>query len=199
VASLPEPIVNLVSAISKLPGIGPRSAERVALHIVQSDKAVIQGLASSILAARDKISFCEICGGLTERQPCAFCADARRNHKQICLVERPVDILSIEKSGSFQGTYHVLGGKISPLNGVEPEDLRISELEQRCEREGIEEIIVALPSDVEGDATSFYLNKRLAPRGIRMTRIAHGLPVGSGLEFADELTLSRALEGRREI
>jgi recombination protein RecR len=199
VASLPEPIVNLVSALSKLPGIGPRSAERVALHIVQSDQAVIQGLASSILAARDKISFCEICGGLTERQPCAFCADTRRNHKQVCLVERPVDILSIEKSGSFQGTYHVLGGKISPLNGVEPEDLRISELEQRCEREGIEEIIIALPSDVEGDATSFYLNKRLASRGIRMTRIAHGLPVGSGLEFADELTLSRALEGRREI
>ena len=198
-ASLPEPIVNLVAALSKLPGIGPRSAERIALHMVQSEKAVIQSLAHSILEARERIGFCEICGGLTERQPCAFCADARRNHTLLCLVERPVDILSIEKSGSFQGTYHVLGGKISPLNGVEPEDLRIAELEQRCEREGIQEIIVALPSDVEGDATSFYLNKLFSARGVRMTRIAHGLPVGSGLEFADELTLSRALEGRRQI
>ena len=159
----------------------------------------MQSLAHSILEARERIGFCEICGGLTERQPCAFCADARRNHTLLCLVERPVDILSIEKSGSFQGTYHVLGGKISPLNGVEPEDLRIAELEQRCEREGIQEIIVALPSDVEGDATSFYLNKLFSARGVRMTRIAHGLPVGSGLEFADELTLSRALEGRRQI
>ena len=198
-ASLPEPIVNLVAALSKLPGIGPRSAERIALHIVQSEKSVIQTLAQSVLEARDRIGFCQICGGLTERQPCAFCADARRNHALVCLVERPVDILSIEKSGSFQGTYHVLGGKISPLNGVEPEDLRIAELEQRCEREGIQEIIVALPSDVEGDATSYYLNKILSARGIHMTRIAHGLPVGSGLEFADELTLSRALEGRRQI
>ena len=198
-ASLPEPIVNLVAALSKLPGIGPRSAERIALHIVQSEKPVIQSLAHSILEARERILLCEICGGLTERQPCAFCADPRRNHTLVCLVERPVDILSIEKSGSFHGTYHVLGGKISPLNGVEPEDLRIAELEQRCEREGIQEIIVALPSDVEGDATSFYLNKLLSARGVRMTRIAHGLPVGSGLEFADELTLSRALEGRRQI
>ena len=198
-ASLPEPIVNLVSALSKLPGIGPRSAERIALHMVQSEKPVIQALAHSILEARERISFCQNCGGLTERQPCVFCADARRNHTLVCLVERPVDIFSIEKSGSFHGIYHVLGGKISPLNGVEPEDLRIAELEQRCEREGIQEIIVALPSDVEGDATSFYLNKRFAARGVRMTRIAHGLPVGSGLEFADELTLSRALEGRRQI
>lgn len=198
-ASLPEPIVNLVSALSKLPGVGPRSAERIALHIVQSEQSVIQMLARNILEARERISLCETCGGLTERQPCLFCADSRRNHALVCLVERPVDILSIEKSGSFNGTYHVLGGKISPLNGVEPEDLRIAELEQRCEREGIQEIIVALPSDVEGDATSFYLNKLFAGRGVRMTRIAHGLPVGSGLEFADELTLSRALEGRRQI
>ena len=197
-ASLPEPIVNLVSALSKLPGVGPRSAERIALHIVQSDKPIIQSLAHIILEARERISLCQNCGGLTERQPCAFCADARRNHALVCLVERPVDILSIEKSGSFQGTYHVLGGKISPLNAVEPEDLRIAELEQRCEPEGIQEIIIALPSDVEGDATSFYLNKLFGARGIRVTRIAQGLAVGSGLEFADELTLSRALEGRRQ-
>lgn len=198
-ASLPEPIVHLVAALSKLPGVGPRSAERIALHIVQSDQDAIRNLANSILNARDKIAFCEKCGGLTERQPCEFCSDPRRNHAQVCLVERPVDILSIEKSGSFKGTYHVLGGKISPLNGVEPEDLRITELEKRCDKDSIEEIIIALPSDVEGDATSFYLSKLLAPRGLRITRIAHGLPVGSGLEFADELTLSRALEGRRQL
>jgi recombination protein RecR len=199
VASLPEPIVHLVASLSKLPGVGPRSAERIALHIVQSEKGAIETLARSILSAREKITLCSICGGLTERQPCAFCADARRDHSQVCVVERPVDILSIEKSGVFRGTFHVLGGKISPLNGIEPEDLRISELEKRCESESIQEIILALPSDVEGDATSFYLNKLFAPRGIRVTRLAAGLAVGSGLEFADELTLSRALEGRRQL
>jgi recombination protein RecR len=199
VASLPEPIVHLVASLSKLPGIGPRSAERIALHIVQSEKGAVQSLTQNILHAREKISLCEICGGLTERQPCAYCADDRRDHSQVCVVERPVDILSIEKSGVFRGTYHVLGGKISPLNGVEPEDLRIADLERRCEREPIKEIIIALPSDVEGDATSFYLNKLLIPRGLHVTRIASGLAVGSGLEFADELTLSRALEGRRQF
>lgn len=198
-ASLPEPLVNLAAALSKLPGIGPRSAERIALHVVQSEKGAIQNLAAALTTAREKISLCEVCGGLTERQPCGICSDSKRNRTMVCVVERPVDILSIEKSGSFQGTYHVLGGKISPLNGVEPEDLRITQLEARCDTEGIQEIILALASDVEGDATSFYLNKLLAPRGIRITRIAHGLPAGSGLEFADELTLSRALEGRRQL
>jgi recombination protein RecR len=159
----------------------------------------VQRLAENVLAAREKIQLCEICGGLTEKQPCLYCSDPRRDASQICLVERPVDILSIEKSGVFRGVYHVLGGKISPLNGVEPEDLRVAELEKRCAGGAVKEIIIALPSDVEGDATSFYLNKLLAPRGIQITRIAHGLPVGSGLEFADELTLSRALEGRRQF
>jgi recombination protein RecR len=199
VSALPEPIVQLVASLSKLPGIGPRSAERIALHIVQAEKGVVQALAENVRAAREKIQLCDTCGGLTERQPCAYCSDPRRDSAQICVVERPVDILSIEKSGVFRGSYHVLGGKISPLNGVEPEDLRIAELEKRCEGGAVKEIIIALPSDVEGDATSFYLNKLLGPRGARITRIAHGLPVGSGLEFADELTLSRALEGRRQF
>lgn len=198
-SALPEPIVQLVASLSKLPGIGPRSAERIALHIVQAEKGVVQTLADNVREAREKIQLCATCGGLTERQPCTYCADARRDSSQICVVERPVDILSIEKSGVFRGSYHVLGGKISPLNGVEPEDLRIAELEQRCEGGAVKEVIIALPSDVEGDATSFYLNKLLGPRGVRITRIAHGLPVGSGLEFADELTLSRALEGRRQF
>jgi recombination protein RecR len=199
VASLPEPVTQLIGSLSKLPGIGPRSAERIALHLVQADPPAVQWLAASILQAREKISMCQTCGGLTERQPCAFCADDRRDHALVCLVERPVDIISIEKAGVFKGTYHVLGGKISPLNGVEPEDLRIAELEGRIESEGITEIIIALPSDVEGDATSFYLNKLLRSRGVRLSRIAQGLPVGGGLEFADELTLGRALEGRSQL
>lgn len=198
-AALPEPVTSLVAALSRLPGIGPRSAERLALHLVQSDSHDVQTLAASILAAREKIAACQTCGALTERQPCAICADDRRDRTLVCVVERPVDTISIEKAGVFKGTYHVLGGKISPLNGVEPEDLRIADLEQRIEREHIAEVILALPSDVEGEATSYYLNKILRPRGVKVSRIAQGLPVGSGLEFADELTLSRALEGRSTL
>jgi len=198
-AVLPEPISALTSALAKLPGIGPRSAERIALHIVQAESGSIKQLAETILNARDRVTFCNICGALTEASPCALCSDPRRDGSLVCLVERPVDIISIEKSGTFRGRYHVLGGKISPLNGVEPEDLRIADLEKRLAEEPIKEIVIALGTDVEGDATSFYLAKRLACDGLKITRIAHGLPAGTGLEFADELTLSRALEGRREM
>ena len=183
----------------KLPGIGPRSAERLALHLVQSEAGAVRQLADAIVHARERIQFCTTCGALTEQVPCAICADPRREGSLVCVVERPVDILSVEKAGTYRGKFHVLGGKISPLNGVEPEDLRIGELERRLTEEPIQEIVIALPTDVEGDATSFYLAKRLAARNVKVTRIAHGLPAGSGLEFADELTLSRALEGRREI
>jgi len=198
-ASLPEPITALIAALNKLPGIGPRSAERLALHLVQAEPGAVKQLAAAILAARERIQLCHTCGALTERQPCAICNDPRRDASLICLVERPTDILSIEKPGTFHGKYHVLGGKISPLNGVEPEDLHIAELEARLGREPVREIIVALGTDVEGDATSFYLARRLAARGVKVSRIAHGLPAGSGLEFADELTVSQALAGRREM
>ncbi|HWI56051.1 MAG TPA: recombination mediator RecR [Bacillota bacterium] len=196
---LPEPIATLIGALSKLPGIGPRSAERIALHLVQAEAGGVNQLAQAIVQARERVRFCEVCGALTEHSPCGLCTDARRDAALVCVVERPVDILSIEKSGTFRGKYHVLGGKISPLNGVEPEDLRIADLERRCTQEPIREIVIALGTDVEGDATSFYLAKRLARPGLKITRIAHGLPAGTGLEFADELTLSRALEGRREL
>ena len=136
---------------------------------------------------------------MTERIPCSICTDTRRDASLICVVERPVDIISIEKSGAFHGKFHVLGGKISPLNGVEPEDLRIADLEKRLGTEPVKEIVLALGTDVEGDATSYYLAKRLASKGVKVTRIAHGLPAGSGLEFADELTLTHAMEGRREL
>jgi recombination protein RecR len=196
---LPASITALIAALGKLPGVGPRSAERIALHLVQTDSVAVKQLAETILLAREKIKFCDTCGALTERSPCPICADARRDAALVCVVERAVDILSIEKAGSFRGKFHVLGGKISPLDGVEPEDLRIAELERRLAGDPIKEIIVALSTDVEGDATSSYLAKRLARPGLKITRIAYGLPAGSGLEFADELTLSRALEGRREM
>ena len=198
-AALPEPVTALTAALSKLPGIGPRSAERLALHLVQAEPGVVKQLAEAILAARERVRFCEICGALTEASPCGFCTDPRRDASLLCIIERAVDVLSLEKSGTYRGRYHVLGGKISPLNGVEPEDLRIASLEQRLTREPVREVIIALGSDVEGDATSYYLSKRLTRPGLKVTRIAHGLPAGSGLEFADEITLTRALEGRREL
>ena len=198
-SSLPDPIQQLIAALNKLPGIGPRSAERLALHLVQTEVGAVKQLAEALVTARERIQFCQMCGALTERQPCAICDSPRRDGALVCVVERPTDILSIEKSGTYHGKFHVLGGKISPLNGVEPEDLRIADLEARLAREPIKEIIIALGTDVEGDATGYYLAKRLAANGVKVSRIAHGLPAGSGLEFADELTLSRALEGRTEM
>ena len=189
----------MTAALAKLPGIGPRSAERIALHLVQNETGVVKQLADAILEAREKVHLCTTCGALTEVSPCDICASPRRDSSLVCVVERPVDILSVDKGGTFHGKFHVLGGKISPLDGVEPEDLRIAELEKRLATEPIKELIIALSTDVEGDATSYYLAKRLVSAGLKITRIAHGLPAGTGLEFADELTLSRALEGRREL
>ena len=198
-ATLPEPLTRLIAGLSRLPGVGPRSAERIALHIVQAELGSVQQLVEVIAAARETVRPCQICGALTENQPCAICLDDRRDGSLVCVVERPVDIISIEKSNTYRGKYHVLGGKISPLNGVGPEDLRIVSLEQRITSENITEVVIALPSDVEGDATSYYLARVFKPRGIKISRIAQGISVGTGLEFADELTLSRAMEARREI
>jgi len=199
VSFLPDSLNALIGALTKLPGIGPRSAERIALHLVQAESGQARELAQTLLQARERIRFCETCGALTEKSLCDFCVDPRRDPSVLGVVERAVDIISLEKSATFRGKYHVLGGKISPLNGIEPEQLRITELEERLGKEPIRELIIALSTDVEGDATSFYLAKRLARPELRITRIAHGLPAGTGLEFADELTLSRALEGRREL
>lgn len=196
---LPESVRTLLAALSRLPGIGPRSAERIALHLVQSDPNESRHLAQSLVQAREKIKTCPNCGSLTETVPCPLCTDMQRDPALVCVVERAVDILSIEKTGAFRGRYHVLGGKISPINGVSAEDLKIADLEARFGREPIKEVVLALPTDVEGDATSLYLAKRFAGRGIQVTRLAYGLPAGSGLDYADELTLTRALEGRREL
>ena len=196
-ASLPEPVLALVGALGQLPGIGPRSAERLALHLVQSEAGQVKQLAEALVVATERIELCNTCGALTETQPCALCTDDQRDLTTVCVVETAVDVINVDKSGAFQGRFHVLGGKISPLNGVDPEDLRIAELEARTD--GVQEVILALGTDVEGDATSNYLAQRLAAKGVKVTRIAHGLPAGSGLEYADDLTLSHALEGRREM
>lgn len=198
-ASLPEPIQQLTAALGRLPGIGPRSAERIALHLVQEEQGRVGALATAITHARDVIALCERCGALTEKQPCAICDDARRNGAIVCVVEQPTDILNVEKSNAFEGRYHVLGGRISPINGVGPEDLRIGELDRRIKDEEISELILALGTDVEGDATSHYLAEVFGDQGLKVSRIAHGLPAGSGLEYADEMTLRHALEGRREM
>jgi recombination protein RecR len=198
-ASLPEPIQALLDALNHLPGIGPRSAERLALHLVQADPDFVRKLARTLVEAREKVTFCPICGALTEQTPCGICSDPRRDASSLCVVERAVDILTLEKAAAFRGKYHVLGGRISPLNGVGPDDLRIDDLERRIASESIRELILALGTDVEGDATSYYLARRLAREGVTVTMLAHGLPAGSGLENADELTLSRALEGRRRV
>jgi recombination protein RecR len=196
---MPDTVTRLMAALNGLPGIGPRSAERIALHLVQTEAGLARQLAEAILAARERVQTCRVCGALTEAQPCGICGDTRRDASLLCVVEHAADLIPLEKSGAFHGRYHVLGGRISPLDGIGPEDLRIDALESRLQSEPIREIILALGTDVEGDATGFYLAQRLSGRGARVTRIAYGLPAGSGLEFADELTLSRALEGRREL
>ena len=198
-ASLPKPIEALVAELNRLPGIGPRSAERLALHLIQADSSVSSRLAEVLVSARKQIVECNECGGLAEKTPCAICSNPSRDEQLICVVERAVDILNVEKSGSFRGKYHVLGGKVSPMNGIGPEELRFNELEKRLISGEVKEVIIALGTDVEGDATSHYLAKRLSKQNVEVSRIAHGLPAGSGLEFADELTLSQALEGRREL
>lgn len=198
-ATLPPSLTRLIAALSHLPGVGPRSAERLALHLVQSEQGGVKELARAIVDARETVQNCSTCGALTETDPCDLCRDERRDSALVCVVERPVDILLVEKAAVFRGRFHVLGGKLSPLNGVEPEDLRIAELEKRVGAEGVREVILALPTDVEGDATCHYLAQRLRELEIKVTRLAHGLPAGSGLEYADELTLTRALEGRSTL
>ena len=167
--------------------------------MIQADSIVSNRLAAVLVSSRKQIVECDECGGLTEKSPCTICSNPSRDKRLICVVERAVDILNVEKSGAFRGTYHVLGGKVSPMNGIGPEELRLDELEKRLINGEVKEVIIALGTDVEGDATSHYLAKRLSNQNVEVSRIAHGLPAGSGLEFADELTLSQALEGRREL
>jgi recombination protein RecR len=194
-----SPLVdNLIAQLSRLPGIGTRTAQRLAFHLLRISKEEAFALADAIREVKERIGFCRECGNLTEEELCAICLDARRDRTVICVVEQPADLLSLERTHEFRGVYHVLGGALSPLDGVEPKHLRIDELVQRVERNGVAEVVLATNPNMTGEATAAYLADRLRGR-TRVTRLASGLPVGGDLEYADEVTLGRALSGRREM
>ena len=199
-ADFPEPVKALVSELKRLPGVGPRSAERIAVWLLQSTKADAPALAKSLLIAKETIRPCPICGFFATDSGCEVCDDPARDQQLLCVVEQATDVLPLERSGAFRGRYHCLGGKLSPLDRVSPEDLRIPSLLRRIDEASEElEVILALGSDVEGEATANYLAELLRGRNCRLTRIAQGLPAGGGLEHADELTLMRAMQGRRSL
>ena len=189
---------NLVAQLTRLPGIGTRTAQRLAFHLLSVSKEEAGALAAAIVDAKERVRFCRECGNLTEEEVCGICRDARRDQHVICVVEQPVDVVSLERTAEYRGLYHVLGGSLSPLDGVEPEHLRIDELFRRVERNGVSEVVLAMNPNMTGEATAAYLADRLRNR-VRVTRLASGLPVGSDLEYADEVTLGRALSGRREM
>jgi len=191
-------VQNLVAQLTHLPGVGQRTAQRLAFHLLRAPKEEALALAEAIVEVKERVRFCRECGNLTEDEVCAICLDARRDHSVICVVEQPVDLISVERTAEFRGLYHVLGGSLSPIDGVEPADLRIDELIQRVDRNGVEEVVVATNPNMTGEATAAYLADRLRGR-VRVTRLASGLPVGGDLEYADEVTLGRALAGRREM
>jgi len=191
-----ESIEQLAEQFAQLPGIGRKTAHRLALYVVKMQREEVDTLARALVNVKDKVRYCSICSNITEDDPCPICANTRRDRTAICVVEEPTDVLALERTNEFKGLYHVLGGALSPLDGIGPEDLRIKELLRRIEASTIEEIILALNPDVEGEATTLYISKLLKPLGLKVTRIARGLPVGTDLEFADEATLGRALEGR---
>jgi recombination protein RecR len=189
---------NLVAQLSRLPGVGTRTAQRLAFHLLRAPKDEALALAAAVQEVKERVRFCRECGNLTEDELCAICEDTRRDRTIVCVVEQPVDLISVEKTHEYRGLYHVLGGSLSPLDGVEPEHLRISELFSRVERNGIEEVVLAMNPNMTGEATAAFLADRLRGR-VRVTRLASGLPVGGDLEYADEVTLGRALAGRREM
>jgi len=193
------PIQDLIDELSRLPGIGPKSAQRLAFHLVKAPAEEAKRLAEAILQAKERISFCRECGNVAEGDLCRICRDESRDRTVLCVVEEPKDAATIERAGVIRGRYHVLGGAISPLDGIGPEDLRVQELLERVERDGVSEVIVATNPNLEGNATAMYVAALLKPVGVKVTRLASGLPVGGDLEYADEVTLSQALEGRREM
>ena len=193
------PIENLIEQFAKLPGIGRKSAERLAFHVLNMPEEYARDMAKALVEAKEKICFCERCQNLTDVSPCAICSDTRRDRSIICVVESPKDVIAIEKMREYRGLYHVLHGALSPMDGVGPDDLKIAPLLKRIGEGGVAEIIMATNPNVSGEATAMYLCKLLKPLGVRVTRIAHGVPVGGDLEYADEVTLLRAIEGRREM
>ncbi len=190
-------IQDLIDELGRLPGVGPKSAQRIAFHIIQSDRVDVTRLAEVLKTVKERVKFCTTCGNISEEDLCKICRDPRRDKTSICVVEESKDVLAIEKTREFKGTYHVLGGAISPIDGVGPENLRIKELMTRLSETTIGEIIIATDPNLEGEATATYLTRLIKPLGIKVSRLASGLPVGGDLEYADEITLGRAFEGRR--
>jgi recombination protein RecR len=199
VAVYAGPVQDLIDELGRLPGIGPKSAQRIAFHLLKLDKQDALRLARVIAEVKDKVSFCRTCFNVAEGETCTICADSRRDARVVCVVEEARDLVAVEKTGEFAGRYHVLQGAISPIEGVGPDQLRVRELVDRIGRDEVSEIILCTNPNLEGEATAMYLARLLKPLGVRVTRIASGLPVGGDLEYADELTLGRALEGRREV
>ena len=194
-----EAINALTMQLARLPGIGAKSAQRLAYHILDMPEGNARELAAAITRARDTVRYCPICGNYTDVEPCAICADAARKNDVLCVVRDARDVFAMEKLREFRGKYHVLHGTISPMDGIGPDDIRIKELLQRVEQEGVNEVILATNPDVEGEATASYIARLLKPKGVRVTRIAHGIPIGGNLEYVDEMTLLKAVEGRREM
>ena len=195
----PQPVGKLIGELSKLPGIGPKTAQRLAFYIIGRSNSEVKQLAQSMTDAKKNINYCSICNNLTEGDACQLCQSDDRDNKTICVVESPKDVIAMEKTGEYSGLYHVLHGSISPMDGIGPDEIRIQSLLPRIKDGETSEIILATDPNAEGDATAMYLAKLLKPLGVKVTRIAHGLPVGGDLEYADEVTLSKALEGRREM
>jgi recombination protein RecR len=197
--ALPPPLQNLVEQFKRLPGVGAKSAQRLAFHVLKTPREDAERLCDAIREVKDRVTYCSVCSNITDVDPCAFCADDSRDHRIICVVEEPQNVHVVEKTGGFHGVYHVLLGAISPLQGIGPDDLKIKGLLTRIDKGGVEEVILATNPTVEGEATAIYLARLLKPLGLRVTRIATGIPVGSDLEYADELTMGKAMEGRRDV
>ncbi len=198
-AFVAEPVARLVEAFNKLPGIGPKSAQRLTYYLLQRPDEEARALAEAILTLKEKISLCSVCFNITDCDPCVICQDKERDHSKICVVERPSDILPLERTGKYRGVYHVLHGAISPAHGIGPEDLKIKELLPRLQEGLVDEVVLATNPDLDGEATAMYLRRMLMPLGIRVSRLARGLPFGADLEYADDMTLSQAIEGRHEF
>jgi len=190
-------VQDLIDELGRLPGVGPKSAQRIAFHLLQADPIDVKRLVSALVEVKDKVRFCSICGNVAQEEQCRICRDERRDRALICVVEEPKDVVAIERTREFRGRYHVLGGAISPIEGIGPDDLRIRELLARLASDEITEIILATDPNLEGEATATYLARLLRPMGVQVSRLASGLPVGGDLEYADEVTLGRAFEGRR--
>jgi len=194
-----KPLTNLIGELSKLPGIGGKTAQRLAFHILSLEDAEAEALASSILIAKKSMMYCSVCGNLTDKDPCELCLDPSRSKKVICVVEHPKDVVALERIKEFTGQYHVLHGAISPMDGIGPDDINLRQLIIRLQEGEAEEIILATNPNIEGEATAMYIARLIKPTGIKVTRIAHGIPVGGDLEYADEITLLKAMEGRRQL